>query len=97
MAFPLLTVLTAAPGIISAAADLVRTVRARQARGTTGTAVDLEQQVAELRTIVAEQSALIEKLAQSHQDLAMAARNGRILSAIALVAGLAGIAAAFAF
>jgi hypothetical protein len=96
MSFPLLTVLSAAPGILSAAADLVRMARSRQSSRTGGAPADLEKQVAELKSIVAEQSALIEKLAKSNQDMAIAVRNGRILSVAALLAGLGGIAAGLA-
>lgn len=92
MAFPLLTVLTAAPGILSAATNLVRMVRNRQAGKTGDVPGDLEKQVSELKTIVAEQSVLIEKLAKNNQDMAIAVRNGRILAVAALLAGLTGIA-----
>lgn len=96
MAFPLLTVLGAAPGILSAAADLVRLVRNRQAGGSGVVPQDLEKQVVELKAIVAEQSALIEQLARSNQDMAIAVRNGRILSVVALLAAVGGIAAGLA-
>lgn len=96
MSFPLLTVLSAAPGILSAAADLVRMVRKRQAGKAGDAPADLDKQVAELKAIVAEQSALIEQLAKSNQDMAIAVRNGRILSVAALLAGLGGIVAGVA-
>lgn len=97
MSFPLLTVLSAAPGILSAAANLVRMVRNRQSGRVADAPGDLERQVSELKVIVAEQSALIEQLAKSNQDMAIAVRNGRILSVAALLAGLGGIAAAMAY
>ena len=90
MPFPFLTVLAAAPGILSGAADLVRLIRSK---GKGETAGDLEKQVTELREIVARQSVLIEELAQSNQNMALAMRNGRILALVALLAGLGGIVA----
>lgn len=98
MAIPLLPVLAAAPGILSAAMDLVRLVRSKKEPGKSGqTAGDLEKQVAELKDIVARQSELIQELAQSNQNMALAMRNNRILSVTALLAGLAGILAAMLY
>ncbi len=98
MAIPLLPVLAAAPGILSAAADLVRMVRSRKGSDKSGqTPGDLEKQVTELKDIVARQSELIQELAQSNQNMALAMRNNRILSVAALLAGLAGIVAAIVY
>lgn len=91
MPFPFLTVLAAAPGILSGAADLMRLIRSAKGKGET--AGDLEKQVSELREIVARQSVLIEELAQSNQNMALAMRNGRILALVALLAGFGGIVA----
>lgn len=95
MPFPFLTVLAAAPGILSGAADLVRLIRPAKERGKA--AGDLEKQVSELREIVAQQSVLIQELAESNQNMALAMRNGRILSVVALLAGLAGIVAGIVY
>ncbi len=91
MPFPFLTVLAAAPGILSGAADLVRLIRSARKSGSA--AGDLEKQVSELREIVTRQSVLIQELAQSNQNMALAMRNGRILSIVALLAGLGGLVA----
>lgn len=97
MAFPLFGVLTAAPGIISAATDLMRLVRERKSGATTPaaepTAERTAQRLAELESLLEKQAELIEELAVSQRDLALAVRNNRILGAIALLVAVVALAA----
>ena len=96
MAFPLGAVLAAAPGIISAAADIIRVIRERN--NDNGESVDAEQQsvkLEQLSELVERQAQLIEELAVSNSKLAMEVRNNRIFSVAVLV--LAGAALLVSF
>ena len=83
MAFPLMTVLTAAPGVISAAADIIRVIREKKS-GDEPQQPDSEKLLA-LESLIEQQAVIIEELAVSHRDLALAVRNNRIISAVAVV------------
>lgn len=97
MAFPLFSVLTAAPGIISAATDLMRLVRERKSEAQTPAADQADartaKRIAELESLLEKQAELIEELAVSQRDLALAARNNRIFGAIALLIAVVALAA----
>lgn len=87
MAFPLATVLSAAPGIISAAADIIKLIRNRKPEPTQQPLS--AERVEELVSLLERQALVIEELARNNGNLALAVRNNRILSAIAL--GLAAL------
>lgn len=83
MAFPLGTVLSATPGLISAAADIIKVIRDRkQAPGAE------TEKLAELESLVEKQAVLIEELAVNNRNLVLAVRNNRVLSMISLAVGL---------
>jgi hypothetical protein len=93
MAFPLGSVLSAAPGVISAAADIIRAIRenkSRQAPEPETQPDPAAEKLAELHSLIERQAQVIEELAQNNSNLALAVRNNRILAAAALVA--AGVA-----
>ena len=92
MAFPLMTVLTAAPGVISAAADIIRVIREKK-KGDDPHQPDSEKLQA-LESLLEQQAVLIEELAVSHRDLALAVRNNRIISAVAMVIAVVAIVVA---
>lgn len=79
MAFPLGTVLAAAPGIISGAAELIRAIRERKSGGK---AQDVGK-LAELETLIERQALIIEELAQNNSNLVLAVRNNRVIAAAA--------------
>ena len=86
MAFPLGTVLAAAPGIISAAADIIKLVRNRK----TG---DTEEQTQDTRLddmmlLIEKQAVLIEEMARQNKQLALAVQNNRMLAMVATAAGV---------
>ena len=83
MAFPLATVLTAAPGLISAAADVIRIIRQRK-KSEPEAPVD-ENKINELVNLIEQQALVIEELALNNRNMALAVRNNRILSAVAIV------------
>jgi len=89
MPFPLATVLTAAPGIISAAADVIKLIRNRKPDD------EVEQfgddKVEELITVIEKQAVVIEELARNNNDLALAVRNNRIISIVSVIVSCAAI------
>lgn len=89
MAFPLATVLSAAPGVISAAADIIRAIRKKKEAGESAeNETSLKDKIAELESLLERQALVIEELASSHSQLALAVRNNRIISAVSLVIAL---------
>lgn len=90
MAFPLATVLTAAPGIISAAADIIKLIRNRKPDKQTPQPGD--QRVDELVSLLEKQAVVIEELARNNRNLALAVRNNRLLTFIAMAMAVLAIA-----
>lgn len=88
MAFPLGTVLSAAPGIISGAAELIRVIRERKS-GAKGQDTD---RLAELENLVERQALLIEELAQNNSNMVLAVRNNRVVAALAIALALLALA-----
>jgi predicted outer membrane lipoprotein len=80
MAFPLGTVLAAAPGIITAAADIIKVIRDRKKK----TPDVGDEKLAELEGLIEQQAIVIEELAINNRNMALAVRNNRIISAIAV-------------
>jgi predicted outer membrane lipoprotein len=90
MAFPLGTVLAAAPGIISAAADIIKVIRDRKKQSPQSG----DDKLVELESVVEQQAVVIEELAINNRNLAIAVRNNRIISIVAMViAFIAGVLA----
>ena len=81
MAFPLVTVLSAAPGVISAAADIIRAIKDRK---KTDNKSELEK-LSDLETLAEQQALLIEELAVNNRNLALAVRNNRIITIVSLI------------
>ena len=99
MAFPLGAVLAAAPGIISAAADIIRVIREKKADSQTNTDTDANiidiqpdsQRLDEMASLIERQAQVIEELALNNSNMVLAVRNNRILSAISIAIGVAAI------
>lgn len=91
MPFPLATVLTAAPGIISAAADVIRIIKERKKNTESPPEEDKTQELIEL---IEQQAIVIEELAVNNRNMALAVRNNRFLSAIAIVIAIIALAVA---
>lgn len=86
MAFPLATVLAAAPGVISAAADIIRVIRKKKETGKLPeNEPSIKDKITELESLLEQQAVIIEELALSHRNLALAVRNNRVISIAALV------------
>lgn len=78
MAFPLATVLAAAPGIISAAADIIKLVRHKKQGDEPEQSSD--DRVEALVALIEKQAVVIEELARNNSNLALAVQNNRRLS-----------------
>lgn len=86
MAFPLATVLAAAPGVISAAADIIRVIRKKkEADELPENETTIKDKIAELESLLERQALVIEELALSNRNLALEVRNNRAISVISLV------------
>ena len=90
MAFPLVTVLTAAPGIISAATDIIRAIRDKKKSDTLPDA----ERLTKIADLIEKQAMVIEELAVNNQNLALAVRNNRIISLISISIGVVACALA---
>ena len=87
MAFPLGTVLSTAPGLISAAADIIRAIKHKKQEPPQPPQPDT-QKIDELTNLVEKQAEVIEELALNNRNLVLAVRNNRILAVLSLVIGL---------
>ena len=94
MAFPLATVLAAAPGIISAATDIIRVIKQRNQEAPPAQAAPDAEALEALVALLEKQAVVIEELAVNNQQLTLAVRNNRIISILALLLALlaAGLA-----
>lgn len=81
MAFPLATVLSAAPGIISAATDIIKVIRDRKKQAP----VPEPEKLSELESLIEKQALLIEELAVNNRNMVLAVRNNRIVSAVSMI------------
>jgi hypothetical protein len=91
MPFPLATVLTAAPGLISAAADVIRIIKERKKNTELPPEEDKTQELVEL---IEQQAMVIEELAVNNRNMALAVRNNRFLSAISTVIAIIALTVA---
>jgi hypothetical protein len=85
MPFPLAAVLTAAPTVISAAADIIRVIREKKINEPV--AQPDSQKLDEITDLIERQAQVIEELALNNSNLALAVRNNRIFSVISMVVG----------
>lgn len=99
MAFPLTTVLGAAPGLISAAADVIRVIKERKQKQPEQPVKEddpYQRRFEELEAVIEQQAKVIEELALNNHNLTLAVRNNRILCFgslfIALFALILGVA-----
>ena len=89
MAFPLATVLAAAPGVISAAADIIRVIRKKKEAGEVPeNETAIKDKITELESLLERQALVIEELALSNRNLALEVRNNRVISALSLVTAI---------
>ena len=98
MAFPLGTVLAAAPGIISAATDIIKLIRNRNQEPpheTKDKEENKDPRVDELMGLLEKQAVVIEELAKNNNELALAVRNNRIITLTALATGLIAVLVTF--
>jgi len=98
MPFPLAAVLSAAPGVISAAADLIRIIREKKTQEVIvpdpekiDSAKINAEKIDELENLIEKQAQLIEELALNNSNLALAVKNNRILSAVSIAIGLSAV------
>lgn len=82
MAFPLATVLAAAPGLISTATDIIRLIKQKK---TSAPLPDDKARLDELVNLLEQQAQVIEELAVNNRNMAIAVRNNRVFSLIALL------------
>ena len=91
MAFPLATVLKAAPGLISAAADIIGVVRKNKQQAPQEETARLE----EFAKLIEQQAQVIEELALNNRNLVLAVRNNRIMAMLAIAIALCAMGIAF--
>jgi hypothetical protein len=80
MAFPLATVLNAAPGLISAAADIIGLIKKRKQQVPEAETGKFE----ELTSLIEQQAQVIEELALNNRNLVLAVRNNRVVASVAI-------------
>lgn len=90
MVFPLGAVLAAAPGVISAAADIIRVIKKKK----TNESQPIAEKLDELEELIERQAELIEELARNNNNLALAVKNNRIVSSISVALAVSAIALA---
>ena len=89
MAIPLATILAAAPGVISAASEIIGMIKKNKVENNEAPTVD-DERFRELVVLIEKQAEVIEELAQANQQLALAVRNNPIISLF--ISGLALLA-----
>lgn len=83
MSFPLTMILTAAPGLISAAADIIRAIKDRK---NTGPRAEIDK-LDEMAGLIERQALVIEELALNNKNLVLEVRKNRIFSIVSLLTG----------
>jgi hypothetical protein len=98
MPFPLAAVLSAAPGVISAAADLIRIIREKKTPEVVepdSEKIDWAkingEKIKELEGLIEKQAQIIEELALNNNNLALAVKNNRIFSAVSIVMAVCAV------
>jgi hypothetical protein len=87
MAIPLVTVLTAAPGVISTVSDIIKAVRYLR----TSKEPDREKTIAEIEALLEQQALAMSELAESNRNLALAARTNRRIAFLSLALALIAV------
>jgi len=90
MALPLGTVLAAAPGIITAAADIIKVIRERKKQAPQAET----EKLVELESLIEKQALVIEELAKNNRNMVMAVKINRSISAVSI--GIAVVACVLA-
>lgn len=88
MAFPLTTVLKTAPGLISAAADIIGMIRKNKQQAPQADMAKLD----ELSSLIEQQAKVLEELAINNRNLVLAVRNNRLMAMVAVVLALGAVA-----
>lgn len=88
MAFPLTTVLKTAPGLISAAADIIGMIRKNKQQAPQADMAKLD----ELSSLIEQQAKVLEELAINNRNLVLAVRNNRLVAMVAVVLALGAVA-----
>jgi Trk K+ transport system NAD-binding subunit len=87
MAFPLTTVLKTAPGLISAAADIIGMIRKNKQQVPQADTAKLD----ELNRLIEQQAKVLEELALNNRNLVLAVRNNRLMAMAAMMLALFAI------
>lgn len=85
MSFPLSTVLTAAPGLISAAAEIIRAIKDKKNPDKQPE----QDRIEDLEDLLERQALIIEELALNNKNLVLAVKKNRILSISSMILGVA--------
>lgn len=94
MPFPLGAVLSAAPGVLSAATDIIKLIRQSKDKTAESESGSEPERIEQLTSLVERQAMVIEELAQNNRDLALAVRNNRYLVLASILVALAAVAVA---
>lgn len=89
MAFPLTAVLKAAPGLISAATDIIGMIRKNKQQESAADTTKLE----EMSRLIEQQAKVLEELALNNRNLVLAVRNNRLMAIAALLLAFGAMAA----
>jgi len=81
MAIPLVTVLTAAPGVISTVSDIVKAVRYLRSSKEP----DREKTITEIEELLEKQALAMSEIAESNRNLALAVRTNRRIAIMSLL------------
>lgn len=87
MAIPLMAVLTAAPGLISTVAEIVRATRSMRSGGTGLN----EKTIQQLEELLEQQAVVLSEMAESNRNLALAVRTNRIIAGVSLLAAVGAL------
>lgn len=87
MAIPLVTVLTAAPGVISTVSDIIKAVRYLRSSKEP----DREKMITEIEELLEKQALAMSELAESNRNLALAVRTNRRLTILSLALALIAV------
>ncbi|MDH5183496.1 MAG: hypothetical protein OEX12_06345 [Gammaproteobacteria bacterium] len=83
MAIPLAAILSAAPGVISAASEVIRMIKQKKGDNNEPSASE-DEKLRDVVNLIEKQAQVIEELAQANQQLALAVRNNRIITLLSL-------------
>ncbi len=87
MAIPLMTVLTAAPGVISTVADIVKAIRFLRKSGSGLN----EKTIKEIEELLEKQAMALSEIAESNRNLALAVRTNRMIAGVSLLVAIGAL------